>query len=232
MYINILFFILIFLIPSDALAQDGIGSLISPGNLTSPHAKYEGITNCTKCHSLGGGIPDSKCLDCHDKLAERIKRKEGVHARYTDACIKCHIEHKGRKYKITSLEENKFDHKDTGYPLEDKHSPVKCDKCHKRGESYTGLSRECISCHKDKHKGELGRDCSRCHNLTGWKNIEKFRHDTDSKYVLTGKHIEVKCDKCHVNNKYKFEKFDECRICHRDPHKGKPLCSECHTTDG
>src|SRR3972149_10439839 len=99
------------LICSDALAQEGgLGSLINPGALTSPHAKYEGISNCTQCHSLGGGIPESKCLDCHDKLEERIKNKQGVHAKYTDVCIKCHSDHKGKGFKIISLENDKFDH--------------------------------------------------------------------------------------------------------------------------
>ena len=227
----LLIFLLVLLCSSEALAQEGIGSLISPGKLTSSHAKYDGITSCTKCHALGGGIPDSKCLDCHDKLAERITKKEGVHARYTDACIKCHTDHKGGSFKIVSLEKDKFDHKDTDYPLLDKHSIVKCEKCHKKGGSYTGLSQECISCHKDKHKGELDRDCERCHNIKGWKEIEKFNHDRDSKYVLTGKHIEVKCEKCHVKSRYRVDKFEECRTCHKDPHKGKPKCKECHTTE-
>ena len=60
---KILFLIVILLSYSQVLAQEGIGSLISPGDLTSPHKKYEGITSCTKCHALGGGIPDTKCLD-------------------------------------------------------------------------------------------------------------------------------------------------------------------------
>ncbi|MBI5407382.1 MAG: hypothetical protein HZA18_06785 [Nitrospirae bacterium] len=205
--------------------------MISPGDLTSPHKKYEGITSCTKCHALGGGIPDTKCLDCHDKLAERIRKKAGVHAKYTDACIKCHTDHKGGSFKIVSLEKDKFNHKDTDYPLLDKHSTAKCEKCHKKGGNYTGLSQECISCHKDKHKGELDRDCERCHNIKGWKEIEKFNHDRDSKYALTGKHIETQCDKCHVKNRYRVDKFEECRTCHKDPHKDKPACKECHTTE-
>jgi len=219
---------------TDALAQEGgVGSLISPGELTSPHTKYEGISNCTQCHSLGGGIPDSKCLDCHDKLAERIKTKQGVHAKYTDACIKCHTDHKGKGFKIVSLEKEKFDHGKTDYPLVDKHSKVECNKCHKKGDPYAGISQECLSCHKDPHKDKLGKDCERCHNIKGWKDLVKFNHERDSKYPLTGKHIEVKCEKCHINSKinFKVEKFEECLTCHKDPHKDKPKCKECHTTE-
>ena len=229
---KLLFLLFILLLCSEALAQEGgVGSLISPGALTSPHAKYEGISNCTQCHSLGGGIPDSKCLDCHDKLAERIKNKQGVHATYTDACIKCHTDHKGKGFKIISLEKDKFDHAKTDYPLVDKHLKVDCNKCHKKGDPYTGISKECLSCHKDPHKGKLGKDCESCHNIKDWKDLVKFNHERDSKYPLTGKHIEVKCDKCHSNNNFKVEKFEECLTCHKDPHKDKPKCKECHTTE-
>src|SRR3990172_7237937 len=231
---KLLFILFVLVMCTDALAQEGgVGSLISPGELTSPHTKYEGISNCTQCHSLGGGIPDSKCFDCHDKLAERIKTKQGVHAKYTDACIKCHTDHKGKGFKIVSLEKEKFDHAKTDYPLVDKHSKVECNKCHKKGDPYAGISKECLSCHKDPHKDKLGKDCERCHNIKGWKVLVKFNHERDSKYPLTGKHIEVKCEKCHINNKinFKIEKFEECLTCHKDPHKDKPRCKGCHTTE-
>ena len=87
-----------------AWAQEDFGSLISPGPLSKAHEKYEGITNCTKCHALGGGIPDSKCLDCHDKLAEKIKNKQGLHATFSQACIKCHSDHKGKAFKIITID--------------------------------------------------------------------------------------------------------------------------------
>jgi len=213
-------------------AQEDVGSLISPGPLSKAHEKYEGITNCTKCHALGGGIPDSKCLDCHDKLAEKIKNKQGLHATFSQACIKCHSDHKGKAFKIITIDKGKFNHDDTGYLLKDKHLKVDCSKCHKKEGVYTGLSRDCISCHEDKHTGQLGKDCNRCHQFTGWKDIEKFSHNRDSKYAITGKHLDVKCEKCHPKNKYKIEKFEECITCHNDIHKGKPQCTECHTTEG
>jgi len=222
---------LLFNVYANGWAQD-IGSLISPGELSSPHAKYDGIKNCTKCHELGEGITDSKCLECHDKLAARISNKQGYHANIKDPCIKCHSDHKGRGYKMVSLDKDKFDHEPTGYSLKDKHADVKCIKCHKKEGVYTGLAKECISCHEDKHKGQLDKDCGRCHNFKGWKDIEKFKHDTDSKYQLKGKHMDVKCAKCHPKNKFKIEKYEECITCHKDPHKGKPICADCHTTDG
>jgi len=227
----LVFILFVLFYTTTAWAQEDFGFLISPGPLSTPHSKYEGITNCTKCHALGGGIPDSKCLDCHDKLAEKIKKKEGLHATFSQGCIKCHTDHKGKSFKIIALDKEKFNHDDTGYPLKDKHSKVDCSKCHRKEGVYTGLSKDCISCHEDKHKGQLSKDCSRCHSFTGWKDIEKFNHNRDSKYTITGKHLDVKCEKCHVKNKYKIEKFKECITCHNDIHKGKPRCIECHTTE-
>ena len=52
-----------------AAAADKTGWLFSPGELSEKHAKYEGMGNCTLCHTVGSGVTDAKCLDCHDKLA-------------------------------------------------------------------------------------------------------------------------------------------------------------------
>src|SRR3990170_792940 len=76
----LVFILFVLLYTTTVWAQDDVGSLISPGHLSKAHEKYEGITNCTKCHALGGGIPDSKCLDCHDKLAEKIKKRVSIQA--------------------------------------------------------------------------------------------------------------------------------------------------------
>ncbi|MBI1912575.1 MAG: hypothetical protein HYS21_11320 [Deltaproteobacteria bacterium] len=230
--IILILFLSIFAFTSDSIALDGVDSLISPGDLATPHAKYEGITQCTKCHRVGGGIPDSTCLDCHDKLAKKIKEKKGPHAKYTDQCVKCHSDHKGRKYKMIIIEENKFDHNRTDYPLKDKHQEVKCNKCHKTEGIYTGLKQDCLSCHKDEHKAQLSNECSKCHNIKGWKDLGRFDHNIASTYALKGKHIDVKCAKCHVNKLYKPIKSKNCTDCHKDEHNkqfvGK-TCEACHT---
>ncbi|MEE9542226.1 MAG: hypothetical protein V3V95_00400, partial [Thermodesulfobacteriota bacterium] len=108
----------------------GLGSLLSPDKLSKAHAKYEGIRNCTLCHKIGGGVTDANCLDCHDKLAQRINRNEGGHSKYTDTCITCHIEHMGREHKLVDMDEEKFKHTITGYNLTEKHSELLCSKCH------------------------------------------------------------------------------------------------------
>ncbi len=91
--------------------------------------------------------------------------------------------------------------------------------------SYMGLSQDCASCHEDVHKGQLGADCQRCHNITDWKQAKQFDH-SKTKYPLTGMHAQVACEKCHFPSgpdkavKYSGIKFDACIDCHTDPHKG------------
>ncbi|MEK7774074.1 MAG: hypothetical protein AAB307_06965, partial [Deltaproteobacteria bacterium] len=232
-----LFAILLFLsgLPSGALAKSGFDALISPGELAASHSRYEGITNCTKCHSMGSGVPDGNCLDCHDKLAAKIKSNRGLHAKYTEPCIKCHSDHKGRSYRMIALEKDKFNHDRTEYPLRDRHTDVSCRKCHKTEGSYAGLSQACISCHKDEHNKQLDADCGKCHNIKGWKDIKKFNHAIGAAYALTGKHLDIKCEKCHAQGKYKPVAFKSCADCHKDPHRNQfpgKNCEACHTVKG
>lgn len=221
------------LLPSGVNAADKTGWLLSPGELSNKHAKYDGIGNCTLCHKVGGGLPDGKCLDCHKKLAERIARKEGVHARFTEKCIVCHVEHMGRDHSLINIKEKEFKHDLTGYPLTGKHAKLECRKCHTTQGVYTGLVRECISCHKENHNKQLGTDCLKCHEPEGWKEKIKFRHDTGSKFALKGAHAKLQCSKCHVNGKFKGLDFRSCGTanCHGDQHKGQFVgkeCTDCH----
>ena len=61
-------------------AGTGFADFISPGKLTKSHNELSGIRNCTKCHTLGEGIPDSSCKACHEKLVEQINNNLGFHA--------------------------------------------------------------------------------------------------------------------------------------------------------
>ena len=135
----------------------------------------------------------------------------------------------------------------------DKHAAVACEKCHtpehmvpaqralikktNLAQSFQGLSQDCVTCHTDVHKGQLGADCQRCHNVIDWKQAKQFDH-AKTKYPLTGMHAQVSCEKCHFPSrpdktvKFAGIKFDTCTDCHTDPHKGafKGTCESCHTT--
>ena len=60
-----------------------------------------------------------------------------------------------------------------------------------------------------------------------------------TRYALTGTHVQVKCQSCHLPQpdgtpKYVGIRFDNCSACHKDVHQGefKQTCQSCHNTGG
>lgn len=60
-------------------ATTASSQLLSPGDLAEPHAEWEGLSNCTRCHVLGEQVQPARCLDCHEALAARIEAQAGYH---------------------------------------------------------------------------------------------------------------------------------------------------------
>lgn len=237
---------------------------LSPGELHQSHAFLEGLKNCTRCHSSGNRISPDKCLACHVALKERIQANQGLHARqeYRN-CVDCHSDHHGRNFEMIFWKggQENFDHSQTGYPLEGAHARQECRACH-RGEhiagkarlleqkislkrTFLGLNRDCLSCHVDEHRGQVGKECLNCHEMEKWKPAPKFDH-ARARFTLTGRHLEVACEKCHTpvtdnrfpNDagflKFKLPAFARCADCHEDFHRGSlgENCQTCHSTAG
>lgn len=236
---------------------------ISPGPLSHAHSSLSGTSQCASCHQFGAATPTFKCLDCHKEVAQELSASHGYHFLLHMAnpngkdCVRCHREHNGENFPLIRWDPSreKFDHKLTGYSLEGKHAAVACDKCHTPAHmlpairplikdkdlarSYFGLSPNCATCHNDPHKGQLGNECAKCHNLDSWKAARDFDH-SKTRYPLTGLHAKVACEKCHKPDspggpaRYQNMKFDSCTACHADPHRGefKKSCETCHSTSG
>jgi hypothetical protein len=225
---------------------------LSPGDLTTAHAKLEGMSNCTQCHDLGNKVTNAKCLACHKEIQTLIGQKRGFHASSAvkaQDCFKCHSEHHGRNFEMVRFDEKAFDHAQTGYPLKGAHKPLDCRKCHtpdkiqvtelrSRAKTFLGLGQACLSCHDDRHQGTMSKDCSQCHTMDAWKPASAFDHDrTDFK--LRGGHVAVDCKECHAvttRNGKEFQAFGDvphadCKACHSDPHNGHFVnaCAQCHT---
>ncbi|MBI2374621.1 MAG: hypothetical protein HYV07_11555 [Deltaproteobacteria bacterium] len=226
-----------------AFAQD-----IAPGPMSRGHDHLTGPLSCAKCHE-GGGVPDKKCLGCHDHkdLRLRIDAGKGFHATEdvkSKACKDCHPDHreeppgsgKGRRTTIDWRPfggQRNFEHQRTGWPLEGAHRFTKCEKCHDQSSKKTGLpiylgaSAECTSCHKNPHTFSDVRlnDCLVCHTYSNRevKNLgaTKFDHDK-TKFPLDGNHVKVECKSCHEKTD-KFtvsdRDFSDCKGCHEDSHK-------------
>lgn len=207
------------------------------------------------------------CLDCHQEIRWLVQRGRGLHA--TDpgaACSTCHPDHAGRDFEMIKWPEGsreQFDHRRTGWPLELAHAEVKCLDCHaqkfRSGEaarlspgkggavSWVGLERDCVSCHEDVHRKSLNTRCEVCHDTREWKFARRFDH-ANSRYPLTGAHVDVRCEACHkppregavrttegtLVAQFKPLPFAQCSACHQDPHSGRlgTRCDDCHNTRG
>lgn len=229
----------------------GVKAQLSPGELSEPHSKMEGLSNCTLCHEFGNKVSDSKCTSCHTEIKQRIQSKNGYHSSSEvvgKECISCHSDHHGKKFRMIMFNKTEFDHSLTGFTLSSPHSKLKCDDCHQakfisdqnirsKKNTYLGTGTDCLSCHDDYHRKTLSSDCLSCHNSDSFKHAAGFDHNK-TKFKLSGKHRVIDCSGCHKVNTSEGQKFQNfaistlnCSGCHEDPHKNKfgQNCSQCHT---
>ncbi len=112
---------------------------------------------------------------------------------------------------------DRFDHFETGFPLEGAHEAVNCQQCHRAGV-FRGTSRRCENCHNNfvaEGKGQLhiptSLDCATCHTVQDWR-LSRFDH--------TG--FDSGCQRCHNNLTAPGKTL------------GHPItsnaCEDCHTT--
>jgi hypothetical protein len=217
-------------------AADIIDRMMSPGDLSRKHQKYE--DNCKNCHvAFNKAAQTTQCRQCHKPIDKQILERTGYHGRdplaRSVACAQCHSEHKGRNNNLAAFDTETFNHAFTDYPLKGGHTRVACASCHKAGEKYAKAPTACSTCHADddRHKGGLGSNCQSCHVETAWKTVS-FDHQK-SAFPLTGAHAKVTCQSCHADTRYRGTPKD-CFTCHQldDKHKGSNgrLCQNCHTT--
>lgn len=113
---------------------------------------------CAECHRT----PEFKdaltdCNGCH----ERADVHKGGLGRECETC------HSPNGWAIWD-----FDHgKQTRFALTGAHARQACADCHRQPASEVELSRDCVACHarEDRHLGQFGRQCRRCHGTTSFK---------------------------------------------------------------
>lgn len=208
-----------------------------PGPVIAGHAKFE--SECSKCHEPFSKTKQSNlCVACHKETGADITKRLGFHGRIKNIasteCKQCHTEHEGRGADIVRLDRETFDHGATDFLLKGAHARAACEACHAPKKKFRQAPATCIACHKadDRHRGRLGEKCSNCHTEQTWREA-RFDHGRATKYPLTGRHREILCAACHVNERYK-DTPKECNACHRleDVHGGKfgNKCGKCHAT--
>ena len=120
-------------------------------------------TTCESCHTgrLYQDKTPTACYACHKNV--------DVHGRRLGTeCQDCHSL---RDWKLWD-----FDHDTrTRFKLDGGHKGRDCYACHtERMDKKVTSSSSCVGCHKkdDKHEGNFGLQCDRCHETTLWKTIK------------------------------------------------------------
>lgn len=181
---------------------------------------------CAKCHvsQVFKGLTFARCTDCH---------KSPHRQAMGDVCTSCHTNDSWKTQRV--------DHSKTVFPLRGKHAAVPCVKCHVRPPLQVPVkSDRCAACHQDPHRGAFKKDCSDCHNESGFGR-GTFDHATGTRFPLTGAHAPLACAKCHKGAStagaaparvVDFRGLAiACASCHKDVHKAElgRACEACHT---
>ena len=207
-----------------------------------PGGSPEAFNHASTGWPLTGGHADVKCRDCHK---EAFHQEGNLPAKswlgLPTACAECHKDddpHKGQFARracdtchVTAKwkELDHFDHAKTHYPLRDKHTELKCDKCHKDGK-FAETPLACAKCHETPHPAvtEFGADCTRCHSEKGWPQLVYARAE-HKKFPLEGGHTKPDCKACHGDKAVTAPPVN-CADCHKDSHAGRfgRKCQGCH----
>src|SRR5271165_2800697 len=167
---------------------------------------------CNSCHvSKVFTEVGKRCADCH---ADLHKRQFGAD------CERCHSV-LGWRTNTRAIQDhwNRF-------PLLGAHMALSCDSCHSGAAvgQYVGLSIECYSCHArdyqqtaviDHRAAGFPTTCETCHNADSWSTV-RFDHTRFANFALTGAHMNLACNACHVGNRFLGIPTD---------------CASCHLTD-
>jgi hypothetical protein len=232
--------------PGELNAQAGT----SIGGLKS-HAEIG--KQCGKCHAAFWSDQNMSvlCLECHANIQAEIADPTSMHGILlqgtTQTCQTCHTEHHGPDGSLTLMDMVNFPHDGTGFSLTGHQlgadgKPFICSDCHFQGIS-TFDQGTCINCHRAldmgftvTHTHDFGTSCLTCHD--GVDRYGDFDHNQLS-FALTGKHLEVECSGCHLDDRTIPDLQDtptECEACHLsdDAHAGKygTQCGLCHTPVG
>jgi hypothetical protein len=150
---------------------------------------------CSDCHG------NDNCIDCHDVQITSYKEKGLKHkkhktfAEHHNPCSDCHETE--AKTSCIKCHQDKpmqpFNHLEkTGFDLSGNHAGLTCGKCHGEMKQFTGLSKNCNSCHKEFLSGNFD------HSRAG--------------VALDDMHGFLECGDCHKGNN--FAKAPDCSDCH------------------
>src|ERR1700730_3703422 len=116
------------------------------------------VVSCAQCHAtLAFGRAPAACVDCH---SHDDVHKGGLGKK----CESCHSPN-GWPLWV-------FDHAtEAHFAVLGAHAKLQCASCHHEPPGTVKMSPVCVSCHRkdDRHLGEYGAQCERCHTTYSWK---------------------------------------------------------------
>ncbi len=148
-------------------------------------------SSCRTCHTMDGYRPTLVDAAAHARLGYPL---EGAHRAVP--CQGCHAELKPAPSAADPAVRGAVAGRDSLRALLFADAVSGCAGCHPspHGEQFKGRG--------PRVKGGLAGDaCDACHGLEAFKPAERFRHDRDSAFRLTGAHEKVGCGGCHKSSR-------------------------------
>jgi hypothetical protein len=194
---------------------------------------------CVRCHTNNNfANTPVDCYSCHKADFTSTTNPNHVSSGFPTDCSICH--------STSGWSPASFDHSKTGFPLTGAHLTVACAQCHKNN-NYTTVPTACVGCHQADYNGTnnpphaasgFPTNCETCHSTSSWSGAV-FDH-SKTPFPLTGAHLTVACNQCHVNNVFVGTPTD-CYSCHKADYTGTTnpnhtsagfptTCATCHTT--
>ena len=161
--------------------------------------------DCQRCHVSAShqryDVISTECYSCHRDKYLATTNPNHQAAGFGPDCNRCH-NMVGQQWNGA---DQGFEH--GFFPLKGGHQ-IDCIKCHTNG-NYSGLSKECVSCHlanynattNPKHSTSgFSKECQTCHNTNSWQDAT-FDHDSRYFPIYSGAHKGRwnACSDCHTN---------------------------------
>lgn len=199
------------------------------------------VVDCHECHETASthryDLITTNCYNCHSSEYAATTNPSHVQGNFPKDCSFCHNEN--------SWTQAIFNHNTTGFPLTGSHSGLDCKACHPN--NFNPIPTTCVSCHQKDFNNTTNPNhvtakfpttCETCHNTTAWVPAT-FDHTANTSFPLTGSHIGLACNACHINN---FDPIPStCVSCHQKEYnsalnpnhsaaKFSTSCETCHNT--
>ncbi|MCX6149434.1 MAG: hypothetical protein NTX22_02795 [Ignavibacteriales bacterium] len=198
---------------------------------------------CEQCHiqinELKFPQMGTRCFDCHSSDYYSAKSPNHVDGNFSRECQDCH--------QLSDVQWNVSQFAHNFFPLVGGHNVKTCFSCHQQNK-FTGLSKECITCHRSNFEAAKNPDhiannipikCENCHSINAWQPAS-FNHALTT-FPLTGAHINTQCTQCHISGYGKIS--TDCYSCHKPDYDNSKnpahktagfstTCNSCHTTNG